>query len=70
MLLADVPGDFPAKRPAVRPSAPFSAGGKPADGGHSPADTVRDGRNEYISHNNYKKYSKFYYLWRIYTGYA
>ena len=70
MLLADVPGDFPAKRPAVRPSAPFSDGGKPADGGHSPADTVRDGRNKYFSYNNCKKYSKFYYLWGIYTSYA
>ena len=70
MLLADVPGDFPAKRPAVRPSAPFSDGGKPVDGGHPPADTVRDGRNKYFSYNNCKKYSKFYYLWGIYTSYA
>lgn len=32
--------------------------------------TVRDGRNKYFSYNNRKKYSKFYYLWGIYTSYA
>lgn len=48
MLLADVPGDFPAEPPAVRTSAYFSACCKRINGVGPHSRAVRNGGNEYF----------------------
>ena len=51
MLLADVPGDFPAEPPAVRTSAYFSACCKRINGVGPHSRAVRNGGNEYFCDN-------------------
>ena len=51
VLLADVPGDFPAEPPAVRTSAYFSACCKRINGVGPHSRAVRNGGNEYFCDN-------------------